>query len=594
VFKKILVANRGEIAVRVIRACRELGIATVAVYSDADREALWVQAADEAVHIGPTPAAQSYLDMDRILTAARSTGCDGLHPGYGFLAENAAFARACTQANVAFIGPSPHAMEQMGGKLAARAVATAAGVPVVPGTVEPVVGPDAVRTLAKRLGYPIAIKASAGGGGKGLKVANTPAEVDQAVSLASKEAQAYFADPTLYVERYLIDPKHVEIQVLGDRHGHAVHLGERDCSLQRRHQKLVEETPASISPALRARMSEAAVLLASSIGYDSAGTIECLVEKDQFFFLEMNTRIQVEHTITEAVYGFDLVKAQIRIAAGAKLWVTQAQLRPRGHAIEARVNAESPTAGFAPSPGRITRYAEPGGPGIRIDSAAFAGWRIGSDYDSLVAKLVSWGDDREEARRRMLRALDEYVVEGITTTIPFHRLLLDEPAFAGAEYSTSTVERFVQAGSAAIASAYEAKRPQRTSSADGATGSEGATKGDQAEVTVEVNDKRFRVRIYGLPTGASGAVRRATKFKASKTVAHGGASVVAPMHGIVAEIKVRPGDAVADGQVVAVIEAMKMMNEVISHRAGTVAAIKAKAGETIETGSPLVVFGEQS
>jgi acetyl-CoA/propionyl-CoA/long-chain acyl-CoA carboxylase, biotin carboxylase, biotin carboxyl carrier protein len=592
VFRKILIANRGEIAVRVIRACRELGIASVAVYSDADRQGRWVRAADEAVHIGPTPAAQSYLDVERILIAAKSSGCDALHPGYGFLAENAAFARACAQAGVTFIGPSPAAMEQMGGKLAARAVAMNVGVPVVPGTVEPVKGADAVRALAKQFGYPIAIKASAGGGGKGLKVASTPDEVDQAVSLASKEAQAYFADPTLYVERYLPNPKHVEIQVLGDRHGNAVHFGERDCSLQRRHQKLIEETPARIGEALRARMGEAAVGLAAAIGYDSAGTIECLVEKDEFFFLEMNTRIQVEHTITEAAYGFDLVKAQIRIAAGEKLWQTQAQLRPRGHAIEVRVNAESPAAAFAPSPGRITQYAEPGGPGIRVDSAAFAGWRIGSDYDSLVAKLVSWGEDREEARHRMLRALDEYVVEGITTTIPFYRLLLDEPSFITAEYSTSTVERFVHQNVARIASAYDAPQVRAVATATGPRADEDTEQGDPAEVTVEVNDKRFHVRVYGLPAGPSGAVRRAPTFKSSRTVAYGGLSVVAPMHGIVAEVKVQPGDLVADGQVVAVIEAMKMMNEVVAHRKGTVASVAAKAGESIETGAPLVIFAE--
>ncbi|MBV8461220.1 MAG: acetyl-CoA carboxylase biotin carboxylase subunit, partial [Candidatus Eremiobacteraeota bacterium] len=552
---KVLIANRGEIALRIIRACRELGIQTLAVYSDADREALHVQAADEAVHIGPTSASQSYLNAARIIDTAREYSCAAIHPGYGFLAENALFARACTDAGLTFIGPSPGPMELMGGKLAARAHATAAGVPVVPGTLEPVTTADEVKALAQRFGYPVAIKASAGGGGKGLKVAMSAAEVEQAVSLAAKEAQAYFADPTLYVERYLAHPRHIEIQILGDRHGNVVHLGERDCSLQRRHQKLVEETPSRISDRLRSRMCEAAVRLAQSIGYDSAGTIECLVEGDEFFFLEMNARIQVEHTISEAVYGFDLVKAQIRIAGGERLWRTQEELVPRGHAIECRINAESPAAGFAPAPGRIARYIEPGGPGIRIDSAAYAGWTIGSDYDSLIGKLIAWGSDRDEARRRMLRALDEYQIEGVPTTAPFLRLLLDDPAFVDATYSTASVEDFMRRRQSEIENVYDAAaaRPQ----VSGVTAStEDTAASDAADLAVEVNEKLFRVRVFGLPAGTAGPSRRAPSFRSSKPVAFGGPSIAAPMHGIVAEIKVQPGDNVRDGQVVAVIEAM--------------------------------------
>jgi acetyl-CoA/propionyl-CoA carboxylase biotin carboxyl carrier protein len=587
VFKKILVANRGEIALRIIRACRELGLTTLAIYSDADREALHVRAADEAMHIGPTPPSQSYLNIERILEAAKQGHCDAIHPGYGFLAENAGFARACEISGISFIGPSATAMEKMGDKLAARTNAQKAGVPVVPGTMEPVRTAAQVRELAREFGYPIAIKASAGGGGKGLKVARSSADVDEAVSMASKEAAAYFADGTLYVERYLPNPKHVEIQVLGDKHGNVVHLGERDCSLQRRHQKLVEETPAHISAPLRLRMHAAAVKLAQAIGYDSAGTIECLVEGDEFFFLEMNTRIQVEHTITEATYGFDLVKAQVRIASGEKLWFAQKDLVARGHAIECRINAESPATGFTPFPGRITGYLEPGGPGVRIDGAAFAGWEIRSDYDSLVAKLIVWGADRNEARARMMRALTEYKVEGIDTTIPFYRLLLADPAFARADYSTSTVDAFLREHGKAIASAYSAESQERVKSRDAAGSDE-----TPATVSVEVNDKRFRVSIYGLPAGAPAALRLAPKYRSSKSTTSVGSAISAPMHGIVAEIRVKPGDTVTDGQVVAVIEAMKMMNEVIAHRAGSVAAINARMGDTIETGSALLTLAE--
>ena len=583
VFEKILVANRGEIALRIIRACRELGVATVAVYSDADRDALHVRAADEAVHIGPTQPSQSYLNAERILNVANHTRCDAVHPGYGFLAENANFARACQTQGIVFIGPSPDAMEKMGSKLAARQNALKAGVPVVPGTTEPVRTAVEVRTLAREFGYPIAVKASAGGGGKGLKVAASEAEVDRAVSLAAKEATAYFADPTLYVERYLPNPKHVEIQVLGDKAGNIVHLGERDCSLQRRHQKLVEETPALISDALRSRMHAAAVKLAKAIGYDSAGTIECLVEGDEFFFLEMNTRIQVEHTITEAVYGVDLVKAQIRVATGEKLWLKQHDLVARGHAIECRINAESPAAAFTPSPGCIAVYREPGGPGVRVDGAAFAGWTIGSDYDSLVAKLIAWGADRNEARSRMLRALAEYDIEGVQTTIPFYRLLLADAVFIRGDYSTATVDSFVREHGPAIASVYSGIG--KTTPRDDAPTSE-----TQTSLTVEVDDKQYRVTVYGLPAAEGGARRRASKYGRQKSVALGGSAITAPMHGIIAEIRVKAGDAVADGQVVAVIEAMKMMNEVISHRAGAVAAINVRAGDTIETGSPIITL----
>ena len=588
-FKKILIANRGEIAVRVIRACRELGVATLAVYSDADRGAAHVAAADESYRIGPAPAAQSYLDVDALLAIAARAECDAVHPGYGFLAENAAFARRCEKAALSFIGPSPDAIDTMGNKIAARTAAHAAGVPVVPGTIEPIKGPDSVRDWAEHVGYPIAIKAAAGGGGKGLKVARTPEEVDAAVSIAAKEAAAYFKDDTLYVERYLERPKHVEVQVLGDKHGHIVHLGERDCSMQRRHQKLVEETPARILPTVRSRLLAAAVKLCESIGYDSAGTIECLVEGDEFYFLEMNTRIQVEHTITEMTYGFDLVKAQIRIAAGEQLWMSQGQLSARGHAIEVRVNAESPANDFRPCAGTLVRYAEPGGPGVRVDSAAFAGWSIPQEYDSLLAKLVVWGQDRDEARARLRRALAEFCVEGVDTTIPFFRLLIEDDEFRRGDYATPTVERFVREQRDALVAAYEPSEAASFSSPDQPTAA-----APPEEIAVEVNDKHFLVKVYGLgqrsASEPTSAARPAARFKSPKKIASDAARVVAPMHGLIAEVKVAPGDSVADGQVVAVVEAMKMMNEVVAQRAGTVSSVDVKPGDTVEIGASVISF----
>jgi acetyl-CoA/propionyl-CoA carboxylase biotin carboxyl carrier protein len=579
-FKKILVANRGEIALRVIRACRELGILAVAVYSDADRDAVHVGAADEAYRLGPAPAAQSYLNVDRLMEVAARAGCDAVHPGYGFLAENAPFARTCAQHGLTFIGPSAALIEMMGGKIAARRAATAAGVPIVPGTIEPVTGADAVRTIAHQFGYPIAIKAAAGGGGKGLKIAHSADEVAHAIEMAQREASAYFNDGTLYVEKYLARPKHVEVQILGDKHGNVVHLGERDCSMQRRHQKLVEETPAHISSRVRDGLLASATKLARAIKYDSAGTIECLVDGDDFYFLEMNTRIQVEHTVTEMVWGIDLVKAQIRIAAGERLWFSQDELAPRGHAIECRINAESPADDFRPRAGRIERYKEAGGPGVRVDAAAIAGTMIPQEYDSLIGKLVVWGQDRDEARVRMLRALGEFDIAGVETTIPFLRMLLADPAFVHGDYTTPTVDEFKRSHKGAIDAAY----PR------GSAGNAGVAVGPEPEtLAVEVDGKRFNVRVLGL-NGGRAATRRAPRFKPAKPVGTNSAAVAAPMHGIVAEIRVKPGDAVEDGQVVAVIEAMKMMNEVIAHRAGTVASIHAKTGETIETGSPLIAF----
>ena len=586
-FDKVLIANRGEIALRVIRACKELGIATVAVYSDVDRDAAHVTAADEAYRIGPPPAAQSYLDFDAIVEAARRSGADAVHPGYGFLAENAAFARRCDNDKLTFIGPSARLIEMMGDKVAARNAARKAGMPIVPGTTEPVRTPEDAKRLAKTIGYPLAIKAAAGGGGKGLKVAHDAAEVDQAFSLAAKEAATYFKDGTVYLERYLARPKHVEVQILGDRHGNAVHVGERDCSLQRRHQKLVEETPAVIADGVRRRLLDAALDLAKTIRYDSAGTIECLVEGDDFFFLEMNTRIQVEHTITEAVWGLDLVKAQIRIAAGEALWFSQEDLAPRGHAIECRINAESPAFGFRPSAGRVDAFAPAAGPGIRVDAAAYPGWVIPQEYDSLLAKLVAWGEDREDARRRMLRALGEFVVSGVDTTIPLFDLLLEDERFVRGDYATPDVESFVEHHKERIAEHVA----DRKSKANAGTIGEPSAETDQGRnVTVEVNGKRFDVRVFGEGPGTSGTRARAPRFKAPKKIATDGNRVTAPMHGIVADIKIAPGDSVRDGQVVAIVEAMKMMNEIVAHREGIVKSVDTSVGDTLETGASILTF----
>ena len=430
-FSKVLVANRGEIAIRVFRTLRELGIGTVAVYSDVDRAAAHVVYADEAYLIGAGPPSESYLNQERILDVARRSGAEAIHPGYGFLAENARFARACGERGVVWIGPPPDAIEAMGSKIEARERMRAAGVPIIPGGTEPVSSAEEVRALGGELGWPIAIKASAGGGGKGLKVVRGPDEAERAFESARREGEAYFSDATVYVERYLEDPRHVEVQVLADGHGNVIHLGERDCTIQRRHQKLVEETPSpAVDEALRERIGGIAVEAARAVGYRSAGTIEGLLSREgEYFFLEMNTRIQVEHTVTEMVTGLDLVREQVLIAAGEPLTLRQEDVRLLGHALECRINAEDVSNGFLPSPGTIVRYREPSGPGVRVDSGVTAGNEISPLYDPMVAKLIVHGVDREQARRRMLRALDEFVVEGVKTLIGFHKALLTHPCF---------------------------------------------------------------------------------------------------------------------------------------------------------------------
>jgi acetyl-CoA carboxylase biotin carboxylase subunit len=446
VFAKILIANRGEIAVRIIRACRELGVRTVAVYSQADRESLHVRLADEAVCIGPPPAAQSYLKPDRILSAAGITDADAIHPGYGFLAENAQFAEICEQSGVRFIGPPASSIRAMGDKANARRTAEAQGVPVVPGSPHPVRELEEAKRIARDLGYPLIVKASAGGGGKGMRVVASADALESQLATAATEAAAAFGNPAVYLERYIRDPRHVEIQVLLDEQGRGIHLGERDCSIQRRHQKLVEESPSpALTPALRAGMGEAALAVARAAGYQNAGTVEFLLDNgERYYFMEMNTRIQVEHPVTEMVTGLDLVKWQIRIAAGEPLALSQDQVALQGHSLECRINAEDPER-FLPCPGVVTDLRLPGGPGVRVDSHAYVGYAIPPHYDSLLAKVIVHAGDRAEAILRMQRALQEMAVEGIRTTIPFHQRLLAHPEFLAGRTSTQFVARLAEA-----------------------------------------------------------------------------------------------------------------------------------------------------
>ena len=572
-FRKVLVANRGEIAIRVFRTLREMGIASVAVYSEVDRDALFVQHADEAYLIGPGPATESYLKADVIIATAKRADAQAIHPGYGFLAENAPFARACAEAGIVFIGPPPEAIDAMGSKIGARQLMHAAGVPIVPGVRDEVATVAKARIIAKEIGYPVAVKAAAGGGGKGFRVALTPGDLKDAFEGARRESEKFFADSVVYLERYLPEPRHVEIQILADAHGNAVYLGERDCSVQRRHQKLVEETPSPVvSTGLRKRMGEASVRAAQAVGYRSAGTCEYLVSGDEFFFLEMNTRIQVEHTVTEMVTGIDLIREMIRIAAGEPMSIRQKDIQPRGHAFECRINAEDAANRFLPSPGRITAYREPAGPGIRVDSGVQAGSEIAGIYDPMVAKLIAWDVDRESARRRMLRALDEFVVEGPTTLIPFHKWLLSQDAFVAGG-----------ALHAELAAMSDTATPLPAGSREG---------GAVAGVTAEVDGKRFEVRLF-LDGAAAGSAKpkrhkRASSSSGSPTGALGD-TVVSPMQGTVLKILVEQGAEVAAGDVICIVEAMKMENEVAAHQAGTVKELKVTAGDAVQAGQALAV-----
>jgi acetyl-CoA/propionyl-CoA/long-chain acyl-CoA carboxylase, biotin carboxylase, biotin carboxyl carrier protein len=582
VFSKVLVANRGEIAVRIFRTLRELGIGTIAVYSEVDRNSAHVAYADEAHLIGAGPPVESYLNHERVLDAARRAGADAIHPGYGFLAENADFARACGDHGFVWIGPPPEAIEAMGSKIEARERMQAAGVPIIPGVIRPVESAEEVRRLGDELGWPIAVKASAGGGGKGLKVVRDPAQVERAFESARREGEAYFSDPAVYVERYLEDPRHVEVQVLADARGNVIHLGERDCTIQRRHQKLVEETPSpAVDSALRGRIGAIAVEAARAVGYRSAGTIEGLLSREgEYFFLEMNTRIQVEHTVTEMVTGIDLVRDQVLIAAGQPLSLRQEDVRLQGHSLECRINAEDVAGGFLPAPGTITRYREPGGPGVRVDSGVVAGSEISPIYDPMIAKLIVHDVDREQARHRMLRALDEFVIDGVKTLIGFHKALLTHPCFIEGETCHGLVESELLA-----ARAGEFENGRRVVDA-----SVGAAAVREAVRSVEVDGRRFEVRVLRPePAFAELGRRRRERSRGGGRAAAGRDAVVSPMQGTVLVVEVAEGDVVEVGQVICVVEAMKMENEVHAHRSGVVAELSVAAGQPVKTGQVICV-----
>jgi len=613
-FEKVLVANRAEIAVRVMRACEELGIDTVAVYSDADRHGGHVRYADEAYNIGPARAADSYLDQEAIMEAAEQAGADAIHPGYGFLAENATFARRVTESAVTWVGPPPDAMKRLGEKTKARTVMQDADVPVVPGTTEPVESANEVAELGEEYGYPVAIKAEGGGGGRGLKVVGSTDAVESAFESAKREGEAYFDNASVYVEKFLEAPRHVEVQILADHHGNVRHLGERDCSLQRRHQKLIEEAPSpAVETELREQLGEAARRGVEAAGYTNAGTVEFLVTEDDFYFMEVNTRIQVEHTATEAVTGYDVVKWQLRVATGEELDFGQDDVDVDGHAIEYRINAENPANEFSPTPGPLETYDPPGGIGVRIDDAVRQGDAIGGDYDSMIAKLIVEAPDREECLARSARALAEFDVEGVHTTIPFHRLMLEDTAFRAAEHTTAYLDEDLDPSQ--IDAAVERWGP---TSVGGET-----VEAAEREFTVEVNGKRFEVTLEdrgdairaggtdGPKTASasraagqasSGETRSSTDAAASGPADSSGAesstaaapadgeTVTADMQGTILDVAVEAGDAVEPGDVLCVLEAMKMENDVVAGRGGTATDVRVTAGESVDMGDTLVVI----
>jgi acetyl-CoA/propionyl-CoA carboxylase biotin carboxyl carrier protein len=588
VFSKVLIANRGEIAVRVIRACRELGITSVAVYSDLDRDALHVRLADEAYALGGQTAAESYLNTASILDAIGRSGAEAVHPGYGFFSENADFCRAITERGVAFVGPPPSAIETMGDKISARKAAEAVSVFGVPGTTEFITSGDQVRAFGAEHGYPVAIKAAYGGGGRGMKVVPDEASIAGAIESAQREAKAYFGRDEIYMERYLTKPRHVEVQVLADQHGNCLYLATRDCSSQRRHQKLIEEAPApGIDAGVLKAMGEAAVKVARGCGYVNAGTAEFLYEDGEFYFLEMNTRLQVEHPATELITGLDLVELQLRVAAGERLPLKQKDVKVDGHAIEIRINAENPAAGrFLPSPGRLTKVRVAGGYGVRWDGGYESGDEISQYYDNLVGKLIVWGKDRPTAISRAVRALKETRIEGVATTIPADIAILEHPDFASVLHSTKWVENELDL------------------SAVGATAAptdddEGAVEAKvKRETTVEVNGKRFSVTMWvpesagagGVAVAAAGAPRprRASSGSGGGGTASG--DIAVPMQGTIIKVLVAVGDTVEVGQAVCVLEAMKMENNIAAGKAGTVKAVRVKPGDTVGSGDIVVVI----
>ncbi|MEF8830001.1 MAG: acetyl-CoA carboxylase biotin carboxylase subunit [Halobacteriales archaeon] len=621
-FDKVLVANRGEIAVRVMRAAEELGIGTVAVYSDADRNAGHVEYADEAYNVGPSTASESYLDQAAIVDAARRADADAIHPGYGFLAENAGFARRVEETEgVTWIGPSADSMEQLGEKTRAREVMREADVPIVPGTTEPADDPAEVEAFADEHGYPVAIKAEGGGGGRGMKIVHGPDEIEDQLESAKREGAAYFDNANVYLERYLENPRHVEVQILADRHGNVRHLGERDCSLQRRHQKVIEEGPSpALTDDMREQIGEAARRGAEAAGYYNAGTFEFLVEEDEdrdpgagellgpdtnFYFLEVNTRIQVEHTVSEALTGIDIVKWQIRVAAGEEITFAQDAVDLRGHAFEFRINAENAAEEFAPATGgKLETYDPPGGMGVRVDDALRQGDDLVTDYDSMIAKLIVHGSDRKEAIARSKRALAEYDVDGVVTVIAFHRMMLDDDAFIGGTHTTKYLDEHLD--------------PERIEEAQQRWGTETTTAGGEEDVTereftVEVNGKRFEVNLEerGAPQIPAGAVEGAggnagnaasaptsggdgsaaadADADAGASVEAEGEEITAEMQGTILEVAVSEGDEVEPGDAVAVLEAMKMENDVTTARGGTVTHVAVEEGESVDMGDTLIV-----
>ncbi|MFU8869591.1 acetyl-CoA carboxylase biotin carboxylase subunit [Natronococcus sp.] len=607
-FRKVLVANRGEIAVRVMRACEELNVGTVAIYSEADKDSGHVRYADEAYNVGPARAADSYLDHEAVIEAARKADADAIHPGYGFLAENAEFAAKVEDADgITWIGPSSSAMESLGEKTKARKIMSEADVPIVPGTTDPVTDPEEVKAFGEEHGYPIAIKAEGGGGGRGMKVVWDESEVEDQLESAKREGEAYFDNDSVYLERYLENPRHIEVQILADGEGNVRHLGERDCSLQRRHQKVIEEGPsAALTDELREKIGESARRGVSAADYTNAGTVEFLVEEElgrdgplgpdaNFYFLEVNTRIQVEHTVTEEITGIDIVKRQIRIAAGETVDFAQDDVEIDGHAIEFRINAENAAKDFAPATGgTLSTYDPPGGIGVRLDDALKQGDELVTDYDSMIAKLVVWGADREECLERSLRALREYEIEGIPTIIPFHRLMLSDERFVESTHTTKYLD--------------EELDESRIEEAQAQWGSESADAGDEEEAverefTVEVNGKRFEVNLeeHGAPaipagngggqTQAGGPPEPAGGSSETETEIEGdGETVDAEMQGTILDVEVEVGDEVEAGDVLVVLEAMKMENDVVASRGGTVSQIAVEEGESVDMGDTLVVL----
>ncbi|HEX5988630.1 MAG TPA: acetyl-CoA carboxylase biotin carboxylase subunit [Solirubrobacterales bacterium] len=586
-FQKVLIANRGEIAIRVARTLKEMGITSVAVYSEIDRDAPHVREADEAYLIGPAVPAESYLNIQKIIDTAKEAGAEGIHPGYGFLAENADMARACAEYGITWIGPPPEAIEAMGSKTRAREIMEQAGVPIVPGSTEVAKDLDEARKQAEEAGYPVACKAAGGGGGKGFRVAMTPDDLQEAFEGSAREGEKFFSDSRVYIERYLEDPRHVEVQVLADGHGNVIHLGERDCSIQRRHQKVIEEAPGPhVDEEMRARIGKIATDAAEAVGYRGAGTIEGMQVGDEYFFLEMNTRVQVEHCVTEMVTGVDIVREQILVAAGEPLSIAQQDVELNGWSIECRINAEAAHKKFAPAPGPIgDSYREPSGPGVRVDSGVEGGSEVTPMYDPMVAKLIVWDVDREKATRRMLRALSEYDSGGLTTLIPFHEAILATEQWAKGETCRDLMEDNDWLKSTAPA---DAKPPEPSEDGEIVT----------RDYKVEVGGKLFDVKVMGeAPAGGAVAPAAGGGKKPPKRERKGGSgpsasseALPSPLQGTVLKVAVEKGAEVSEGDLICVIEAMKMENEITAHRSGKVEDLPISEGAAVSSGDTLAVI----